>query len=224
MMVDVARMLGVDRRSVRRCKAAYHERGAKGIEARPTPGRLPKLDQRQRTRQERLLLKGARPLGYESDLWTCPRVAELIAEQFGVSYHPDHIGRLLRSADLHPGLGPRRPAPHQEKASRKRAPLAFHDESGLMMAPLVRRTWNPRGETPSLRHCGGKRRKVSAIGALCVAPDRSDVRLCFRLHPNANVNSERVVGAVDAGGRGLGIEDLQREVHAQADLGVLRDR
>ena len=63
-----------------------------------------------------------------------------------------------------------------------------------MMAPFMRRTWNPRGETPWLRHCGGTHRKVSAIGALCVAPDRSDVRLYFRLHPNANINAERVVG------------------------------
>jgi transposase len=95
--VDVARMLGVDRRSVRRWKAAYHKRGAKGIEARPTPGRPPKLDRRQRARLERLLLKGARKAGYASDLWTCPRIAEVIAEQLGVVYHPDHIGRLLRS-------------------------------------------------------------------------------------------------------------------------------
>lgn len=62
-----------------------------------------------------------------------------------------------------------------------------------MMAPLMRRTWSPRGETPVLYHCGGTHRKVSAIGALCVAPNRSDVHLYFRLHPNANINAERVV-------------------------------
>ena len=103
--VDVARMLGVDRRSVRRWKAAHRRRGAKGIEARPTPGRPPKLDRRQRARLERLLLKGARAAGYESDLWTCPRIAEVISEQFGVIYHRDHIGRLLRSL----GWSPQRP-------------------------------------------------------------------------------------------------------------------
>lgn len=62
-----------------------------------------------------------------------------------------------------------------------------------MMAPHMRRTWSRRGETPSLYHCGGTHRKVTAIGALCVAPDRSDVRLYFRLHPNANINAERVI-------------------------------
>ena len=82
--VDVARMLGVDRRSVRRWKAAHRKRGSKGIEARPTPGRPPKLVRRQRARLERVLMKGARAAGYESDLWTCPRIAEVVAEEFGV--------------------------------------------------------------------------------------------------------------------------------------------
>jgi len=112
--VDVARMLGVDRRSVRRWKAAYRKRGEKGIESRRTPGRPPKLDRRQRTRLERVLLKGARAAGYESDLWTCPRIAELIAEEFGVSYHPDHIGRLLRSLGWSPQRPPRRAAERNE--------------------------------------------------------------------------------------------------------------
>lgn len=43
------------------------------------PGRPPKLDRGQRRRLERLLLRGARAAGYESDLWTCPRIAELAA-------------------------------------------------------------------------------------------------------------------------------------------------
>lgn len=66
-----------------------------------------------------------------------------------------------------------------------------------MMAPFMRRTWSPRGDTPCLRHCGGTHSKVSAIGALCVAPDRRDVRLYFQLHPKANVNAERVIGFLD---------------------------
>jgi len=70
--VDVAQTLDVDRRSVRRWKAAHREPGAKGFEARPTSVRPPKSDRYQRTRQERLLLKGARAADCESGLWTCP--------------------------------------------------------------------------------------------------------------------------------------------------------
>jgi transposase len=55
---------------------------------------------------EALLLKGALAAGFDTDLWTCPRVAELIKRRFGVEYHVDHIGRLLH------GLGwtPQKPA------------------------------------------------------------------------------------------------------------------
>jgi transposase len=113
--VDVARMLGVDRRSVRRWRAAHRKQGVKGITARPIPGRPPKLDARQRKQLERLLLKGPQAAGYESNLWTCPRVAEVIADQLGVTYHPDHIGRLLRSLGWSPQRPQRRAAERNEE-------------------------------------------------------------------------------------------------------------
>lgn len=138
--VDVARMLGVDRRSVRRWKAAHRKRGAKGIEARPTPGRPWKLDRRQRVRLERLLLKGAWAAGYESDLWTCPRIAELINEEFGVTYHPDHIGRLLRSL----GWSPQRP--QRRAAERDEARI-----QGWVQADWPRIQKKPRGGGPGSR-------------------------------------------------------------------------
>src|SRR3954468_20513969 len=34
--------------------------------------------------------------GYETPLWTCPRVAHLIEENFEVDYHPGHVWRILR--------------------------------------------------------------------------------------------------------------------------------
>ena len=37
--VEVARMVGVDRRSVRRWNAAHRERGLSGLKAKPAPGR-----------------------------------------------------------------------------------------------------------------------------------------------------------------------------------------
>jgi transposase len=103
--VEVARVLGVDRRSVRRWNAAYHQQGASGLAARAVPGRPSKLSLRQRTQLEGMLLRGAAAHGFESDLWTCPRVAQIIARRFGIGYHVDHIGRLLRSL----GWTPQRP-------------------------------------------------------------------------------------------------------------------
>ena len=59
------------------------------------------------------------------------------------------------------------------------------------MAPLVRRSWSPRGQTPVLRQRERSHQKVSAIAAICIAPTRDRLSLYFRLHADANVNSER---------------------------------
>lgn len=72
--------------------------------------------------------------------------------------------------------------------------LVFLDESGLLLLPMVRRTWSRRGHTPVLRHVDGRRKKVSAIAALCVSPDRREVRLYFQLLVDANFNAVAVRG------------------------------
>ncbi len=60
------------------------------------------------------------------------------------------------------------------------------------MAPLVRRTWAPRGHTPVLLQRGRSRRKVSVIGALVISPRRRRVRAYFGLLPDANFDGELI--------------------------------
>jgi transposase len=81
----------------------------------------------------------------------------------------------------------------KKNAARLGASLLFLDESGILMAPLVRRTWAPLGQTPILRQRTNSYRKVSAIAVLVVSARRDRVRLLFRLHPNANINAAAVV-------------------------------
>ena len=71
--------------------------------------------------------------------------------------------------------------------------LVFIDESGVLMSPLVRRSWGPRGETPLFYQRTRSHQKVSVIAALCVAPTRDDLHLYFRLHPNTNINAGGVI-------------------------------
>ncbi len=113
--VEVARMLGVERRSVRRWKSAYLEQGEKALSAKPAPGRPPKLDAKAKAKLERALLKGSKAAGFPTDLWTCPRVAHYITERFGVRYHVDHIGRLLRSLGWTPQKPQRRAMERDEE-------------------------------------------------------------------------------------------------------------
>jgi len=104
--VEVAHMLGVDRRSVRRWNASYRTQGLRGLSMKPAAGRPTKLDAKERKKLDAILLKGARAAGFPTDLWTCPRVAQVIEARFGVSYHVDHVGRLLHYF----GWSPQKPA------------------------------------------------------------------------------------------------------------------
>lgn len=65
----------------------------------------------------------------------------------------------------------------------------FIDESGFLMAPLVRRTWAPRGKTPILYQRTRSYKKVSAITALCLCPDQKKIHLYFRLHVNSSITA-----------------------------------
>lgn len=103
--VEVARIMGVDRRSVRRWKAAHHRAGIRALRARRASGRPPKLAPSQLKQMEQILLNGAQAVGFPTDLWTCPRIAQVIARRFGVRYHVDHLSRLLRSL----GWSPQKP-------------------------------------------------------------------------------------------------------------------
>ncbi|MGL5097564.1 MAG: IS630 family transposase [Planctomycetia bacterium] len=58
------------------------------------------------------------------------------------------------------------------------------DETGLLLAPLVRRSYAPRGKTPILRQRGRHRDKVSVIGGLVLSPKRRRPRLVFETLPN----------------------------------------
>lgn len=114
--VEVAQMLGVDRRSVRRWNQAAREGGAKALAGKPASGRPVKLSAKQRGALERILLKGAVRAGFPTDLWTCPRIARVIEEHFGVSYHVDHLGRLLHAMGFSPQKPQRRAVERDEEA------------------------------------------------------------------------------------------------------------
>src|SRR5262249_56141343 len=80
-------------------------------------------------------------------------------------------------------------APRAKKGRRLKAALVFIDESGLLLAPVVRRSWAPRGQTPILYQRGRAREKVSMIAALTLSPRRRRVGLYFSLGANANVTT-----------------------------------
>jgi transposase len=67
---------------------------------------------------------------------------------------------------------------------------AFIDETGLMLAPLLRSTWARRGVRPRILQVMGQRKKVSVIAALCISPNRRRLRLYVMLWPEQNIDGE----------------------------------
>jgi transposase len=94
---EVARRVGAHPASVKRWWEAYQKNGEGGLVAKPVPGRPSKLTARQRKWLVARLLKGAKANGFPTDLWTCPRIAKVIEDRYGVHYHVDHIPRLMGS-------------------------------------------------------------------------------------------------------------------------------
>lgn len=92
--VDVARIMGIYPDTLSKGVTRYRE-NPDSIKAKPIPGRPPRLSPQEKEALVSLLQQGAIAHGWNNDLWTCPRVAEVIQRHFQVSYDPDHVYRLV---------------------------------------------------------------------------------------------------------------------------------
>lgn len=78
-------------------------------------------------------------------------------------------------------------------ARRQQAHLVFIDETGFLLAPLVRRTWGLRGQTPLMRQRTRHHRRVSAIGGLSMSPRRRRLGWYLHFHLDGSIRQEGVV-------------------------------
>jgi transposase len=89
-------------------------------------------------------------------------------------------------------------AARQKNARDLGASLAFTDETGLLLAPLTRRTLAPVGRAPALRRRARHRDKVSVAAALTLSPARGHVSLYYQTYPDAYVDSVLYAGFLRA--------------------------
>jgi hypothetical protein len=89
-------------------------------------------------------------------------------------------------------------AAHQKKARRQGAHIALIDESGLMMGPLLRRTWSPKGQTPPITQRGAQRQKVSIAAAAWLSPRRDHVGLYFHTLADGYFDNWYVTAFIEA--------------------------
>ena len=93
----IAQALGVTQGAVSHWLARAKKDGPQALRKRTSPGAPPRLTAEQKAQLPTLLARGAQALGLRGDVWTCERVAQVIEQEFGICYHPDHVSRLLRA-------------------------------------------------------------------------------------------------------------------------------
>jgi len=97
---EIAELLDRSRRWLQLTLRRFRRRGETAIRLKPHAGRKPKLSARQRQGLLNRLLQGARANGFATDLWTSPRVREVIGRVYGVEYHVHYVPRLLKQLGL----------------------------------------------------------------------------------------------------------------------------
>jgi transposase len=93
---EIGRRLKVSNQTVSRWRKEHQSGGNVALRSAGRAGRLPHMSDADKARLVDLLLDGPERLGYDTPLWTCPRVSDLIERNFGVEYHPGHVWRILR--------------------------------------------------------------------------------------------------------------------------------
>ncbi len=163
----IADALDVSPAAVSQWLAAAEAGGADALRSHPPAGRPCRLTAQQKRLIPEFLWHGAEAYGFRGQVWTCTRIARVIQEEFGVSYHKDHVGRLLKELQWTPQVPIKRAIQRDEKAiarwrvevwpellrraKRERRVLVFEDESGFYLLPGLVRTYAPKGQTPVIR-------------------------------------------------------------------------
>jgi transposase len=179
---QIAEALGVSKGAVSQwMKRVRDGGGVEALKRRPAPGARPRLSEEQRMKLPELVERGAEAHGFRGELWTCERVAIVIRREFGVSYHPAHVSRLLKALRQRACRSPsaertsetRRPSSAGKKrgglpskrALKEGRTIAFADQSGFYLLPMVVRTYAPVGKTPLLKE-NLTRDHLSAMSAI----------------------------------------------------------
>jgi transposase len=92
---SIAKALGVTEAAVSQWMKLARDGGKKALRSKSRRGQAVRLSQKQLQLLPEFLDLGPGAFGFSGELWTCPRIARLIEQEFGVVYHPDHVRRLM---------------------------------------------------------------------------------------------------------------------------------
>ena len=145
-----------------RWERAIESGGIERVKRLGQRGRPRRLSDAQLLELAQLLKKGSISAGYATEMWTLPRIAELIERLTGVRYHPGHVWYLLRRLNWSLQRPARRARERNEAAIRR----------------WVARRWPAVKKTPGASEPGSSSRTKAAFprSPSSVAPGRPAAR------------------------------------------------
>ena len=111
-----AKQVGRSVSRVSKWVTAWKAGGDEALRAKPAPGAPSKLTAEQRDDLLQRLGQSATAAGFDTPLWTSPRIAALIEREYGVSYHVHYIPELLKSLGWSCQKAAKRAAERDEQA------------------------------------------------------------------------------------------------------------
>src|ERR671917_1459634 len=97
---EAARLAGMERQALRDAVLRYNAEGLAGLHDRPRSGRRPRLNEEQRAALRQLVLDGPEVEATGVSAWTLAELCREVEGRWGVSYHPGHMGKLMRRLGL----------------------------------------------------------------------------------------------------------------------------
>jgi len=94
---QIAAALGVTQGAVSKWLSRARQSGSAALRRNKAPGPAARLTSAQLAQLPALLNQGAEAFGFRGAVWTRARVAAVIRQTFGVSYHVGHISRILKA-------------------------------------------------------------------------------------------------------------------------------
>ena len=197
---EIAYFFGVHRGTVSKWITLYKREGKDALKSKKAKGAEYKLSKKELKDILSMLNDDATIYEFETPLWTCKRVQQMIIKKTGKKIHTTNIMRLFKKLNLSTQKPERLAQQRDKKAIRKwvkeewpkiekhrrrwQAMLYFQDESGVSLTPVIGRTWAPKGKTPKVMVTGNR-------GGLCVTSAISPAgKLIFRIEKE-RINSEK---------------------------------
>jgi transposase len=197
---DIADFFGMHRCAVSHWITTYKRFGKSALKSKKAKGAKYKLSKEELKEILSMLKDDATNYGFETPLWTCKQVQQIIQKEMGKKIHTTNIMRLFKKLKLSPQKPERFAFQRNERSVKKwlkeewpkiekhrrqwQAMLYFQDESGVSLTPVLGRTWAPIGKTPKIFVTGNR-------GGLCVTSAISPAgKLIFRIE-KGKINADK---------------------------------